>query len=162
MVIFIFGTENSVLRFYLKQADMWTYLTIAHGLSFGLSEMSSGSENSPAFLYTVVWLPPYNKFYVIQFQVAFQDTSIECVKWQWFSKALQSPAVYICHSSIIVFLVSATWGFQDHTHSAVVYDLALYTMTHFGIFLQYYVLYMLKDLNSLQSCVEKRLFWNDY
>ena len=129
-------------------------------LSFGPSQMTSGPENSVAFLCKINKCLP---LCIIQFQVAFLDAAADCVEWQWFSKVLPSPCGYVHHGSMTVSQTIPEGSMV--THSAAVSALGLYAprfpLTPW-IFSRYYELWMVKDLNSLQSCTEKHCLWTDW
>ncbi len=59
-------------------------------------------------------------------------------------------------------LCNAIWGLKVQAHSTEVSWLALHVLWFLWIpwiFSQYYVLYLVKDLNSLQFCIAKCDFW---
>ncbi len=60
------------------------------------------------------------------------------------------------------FLCNAIWGLKGQAHSTEVSCLALHVLWVLWIpwiFSQYYVWYLVKDLNSLQFCIGKCDFW---
>ena len=72
---------------------------------------------------------------------------------------------YVYHGSMMFLKQYHGWGLNGHVHSAAVSALGLYAprfpLTPW-IFSQYYELWMVKDLNSLQSCAEKHCLWTDW
>ena len=78
-----------------------------------------------------------------------------------FPKVLPSPSGYVHHS----FLNNTAWELDGPTHLAAVAALGLYaprfSLTPW-IFSWYYELWMVKDLNSLQSYTEKHCLWTDW
>ncbi len=60
------------------------------------------------------------------------------------------------------FLCNAIWGVKGQAHSPELSCLALHVLWFLWIpwiFSQYYVWYLVKDLNSLQFCIAKCDFW---
>ena len=95
-------------------------------LSFGPSQMTSGSENS-AFVCKVNKCLPLCK---IQFQVAFLDAVADYVEWQWFSKVLPSPCDYAHHGRITFSQTIPPEGFLPlaFTHKISPHSLNLFTI----------------------------------
>ena len=101
-----------------------------------------------------------NALCIIQCQVAFPDAAVDCVEWQWFSKVLPSPCGYVHHGSITVSQTSlrAWWSC---TFLPLAFSTLSFPVTP-RIFSQYYDLWMVKDLNSLQFFAEKHCLWTDW
>ena len=68
---------ESDICFPKKQADQFP-------LTFGPSQITSGPENSVAFLCKINRCLP---LCIIKCQVAFLDAAADCVEWQWYSRA---------------------------------------------------------------------------
>ena len=142
--------------------DLSDQRTRFHCLSVHLRWLS-GPENSAAFLCKIYKCLP---LCIIQFEVAFLDAAADCVEWQWFSKVLPSPCGYVHHGSMTVSQTIPPEGSMvthiQQSFSALGIYTPIFPLTPW-IFSQYYELWMVKDLNYLQSCAEKHcaLNWLD-
>ena len=105
-----------------------------------------GSSPEAAFLCKICKCLPLS---IIQFQVAFLDAAADCFVWQWLSDKYSNNGSKL----------------DGHAHSAVVSALGLYALRFPltpWIFSWYYELWMVRDLNYLQSCTEKHCLWTDW
>ena len=140
----------------LKCGLVWPENTFP--LSFSPSQMTSGPENSAAFLHKINKCLPLR---TIQFQVPFLDAAVDCFEWQLFSKVLPSPCGYVHHGSM---MVSQTIPSEGSMVTRIQQRFPPLAFTKFPltpwIFSRYYELWMAKDLNCLQSCTEK--LWTDW
>ena len=122
---------ESDIRFSPKQAEMWTCLTREH-------------------VSTVFWS--------ISDDFGPREL-LSCISW--------------CRSGLCLMTMifqttpepnNSAWRLDSHVYSAAVSTFGLY-VSRFPptpwIFSQYYELWMVKVLNSLQSCTEKNCLWTD-
>ena len=107
----------------------------------------------------------YTSLCIIQFQVAFLDAAAGLC---WVTMIFQSTPepMWLCPSWWHDGISNNTaWRLNGHAHSAAVSALGLYAprfpLTPW-IFSRYYELWMVKDLNSLQSCAKKHCLWTDW
>ena len=125
--------------------------------SFGPSQMTLGPDNSAAF--TIIKI----QFRLIQLQVAFLDAAADCVKWQWFYEVLLRPCGYVHHGSMPVFLKQYQPEGSMVTHIQQWFPPLAFTHRDFPwLSSWYYELWMVKDLNSLRSCIQKHCLWMEW
>ena len=99
------------------------------------------------------WLP----LCIIQFQVAFLDAEWDCVETMIYSRAYMALSIMVAWRLLKQYRLRSWWSlvFPQQQFPPLAF-------TTSRIFSRCYELWMVKDLNSLQSCAEKHCLWTDW
>ena len=99
----------------------------------------------------LLWINECLPLCIIQFQVAFIDAAADCVEWH--------------HGSMTV---SQTIPTEGSMVTCIQQQFPRLAFTHWNFpwslnpFSRHYELWMVKNLNSLQSCADKPCLWTDW